>query len=300
MIIVKLMGGLGNQMFQYACGKAVAERLKTELKLDHSFLEDRTPRPEFTFRNYELNAFGINKRLQSDDITNSSHYTHYSETSFFYSPLIQHCSLNTYLEGYFQSERYFIDHAQLIHQTFRFIDELPYSYQHLRDAIFSDNSSIALHIRRGDYLTIRQGNEHPICSLSYYERAIRYLADRIDKPTIYVFSDDPTWVHQAFRIPNYRIVIVDSRQANRNADDLHLMHLCKHHILANSSFSWWGAWLANHPNQIVIGPERWFGNESLNQQTFDLFPAHWLRMGTYPSVTSHRIEHYLTMQKREC
>lgn len=137
-------------------------------------------------------------------------------------------------------------------------------------------NAVSLHVRRGDYvsnLTINQF--HGTCSLEYYNQAIAQIAKKVETPHFFVFSDDPEWVKSNLKI-DYSITIVDHNNADKNYEDIRLMSLCKHHIIANSSFSWWGAWLCRNPNKIVIAPLKWFNDKSIN--TTDLIPDGWIKI----------------------
>jgi hypothetical protein len=118
---------------------------------------------------------------------------------------------------------------------------------------------------------------HGTCGLDYYGKAIDYLAARVASPHLFVFSDDPEWAKQNVTAP-CPVTVVDHNDASTSHEDLRLMSLCRHHIIANSSFSWWGAWLCQNAGKIIVAPKRWFANEEKNRQTGDLFPDGWVRL----------------------
>ncbi len=301
MIVVKLMGGLGNQMFQYAAGKSLASSRQVPLKLDVSFLNDKTPKQDLTFRNYGLSRFNINdeiilpaesSRFQSISgifantkiqSMNRRYFQNklpvpkiikYQETSFY--PGFFKISRNSYLIGYWQSERYFKPYNELIRECFSIND--PTTHQ-MVDATIGENkhaSTVSVHVRRGDYAT----NEliksvHGLCPISYYTNALEIISKHVSDPIFFIVSDDMDWVVQNFAPiqKDYNIVFVTVRD---ELHDLLLMQKCMHNIIANSSFSWWGAWLNNNPDRIVISPRKWFVDQSI--PTDDLIPKSWIRL----------------------
>ncbi len=289
MIIVRVVGGLGNQMFQYALGRALAEVHDTELKLEISSF---AAYPE---RSYKLDAYSINASIanieeidqiifgtrrisqnylmrQLNKIIPINRKRIITENSFGFNPKIFNVQNNTYLIGYWQSYKYFGKIVELIRQELTEKKdpkkEMIDWYQRLKQC-----NSVSIHIRRGDYVSNQKTNEfHGLCSIDYYEKSIQYIAGKISSPRFYVFSDDILWARKNLRI-NYPIEYVSNITQGDEISDLYLMKGCKHHIIANSSFSWWGAWLSNSPNQITIAPKKWFksSNVSLN----DLIPGNW-------------------------
>lgn len=289
MIIVKLMGGLGNQMFQYAFAKQLAHTNHTNLTIDTSYFDTQT------LRTYELNVFQIkeniisgnelNKYLQStaqtftQRIQNKFNAIRYKvqrvpEKQFHFDPSLLKLKGDLYLEGYWQSEKYFKGVETVIRDSFQLKPEFVKNLQYLAEQIRSKNS-ISVHIRRGDYvLNAATNKEHGTVSLDYYERAIEYMAAQIDNPFLYIFSDDMDWVRA-----NLKIMQPHAWMDNENKkghEDLFLMSQCKHQIIANSSFSWWAAWLNAAKNKLVIAPQRWF-NES-EKNTTDIIPENWIKL----------------------
>lgn len=292
MIIVKLMGGLGNQMFQYAVARRLAWRHGTPLKMDFSFLEGE--QTGNTPRIYALDTFRISAEKASQwEITYSSgkgnarflsgiarllqraaRYTSYREHGFQFHPKLLSLSDKVYLEGYWQSEKYFTDITDIIRDEFTFITPAEGINYQLAQEISSVNS-VSLHVRRGDYVTDRQTSEvHGICDGAYYVKAVEEIARAVKDPCFYIFSDDPEWVRKNLKLQySSRYICHNGTMAN---EDLRLMSLCKHHVIANSSFSWWGAWLSANCNKIVMAPDRWFRDPGIN--TCDLIPESWVRI----------------------
>ncbi len=296
MIIVKLMGGLGNQMFQYAAGRSLACRLGVDLKLDLSCLgahhEGDTPRP------YELGCFKIAADKASEDdvaalLGRKTVYATlraklcgrlglqwelsrlYREPHYHYDQNFECLSDNVYLAGYWHSERYFAPIADRIAQEFTC--RHPLLGRNLEIASDIDNTeSVTIHVRRGDYVADRRtGDYHGVCSLEYYRAAIAELAKHTERPHFFIFTDDHSWV-KAHLLLDFPATYVDCNGQDKGYEDLRLMSHCKHHIIANSSFSWWGAWLNRNPAKIVVAPRKWFNGP--NPDTKDLIPAGWIRL----------------------
>ena len=294
MIIVKLMGGLGNQMFQYAAAKALAEHHGVLLKVDLSFLNDRSAKENFTFREYELSCFDTSIEIASKDeisIFNAKNRfyrymmtflgismpLHYYEQSFKYYELFNQLHKETLLEGYFQSEKYFIQIKSLLLENFKWLSPASGIKLKLIESIQAVHS-VSLHIRRGDFVENKVINSiHGLCDINYYERAISEINNSMKNPTFFIFSDDINWAKKKFGwIPS--VIFIDHNKGKESFWDMRLMSYCKHNIIANSSFSWWGAWLNTNKLKIVIAPKIWFNDSIINLQTEDLIPSEWLRI----------------------
>jgi len=297
MIIVKLMGGLGNQMFQYALARHLSIIHKTKLKLDLTFLLDRTPRENFVFRNFELDIFNIKAEIATNkDIDNFfvkpkstkwqdrllEHISPHSiknEKYFHFDADILNSQENTYLEGYWQSEKYFKHIEKIIRNDFIFKNEANELNGTFLKQILEPNS-VAIHIRRGDYEKNPSTNAaHGLCSLEYYQKAIQIITQQIKQPHFYIFSDDNQWAIDNFKI-ELPTTYITQNSTKRGFEDLRLMQNCKHFIIANSSFSWWAAWLSVNKNKIVIAPEKWFNEHTKLYDTpidkKDLLPNQWI------------------------
>lgn len=292
MIIVRLSGGLGNQLFQFATGKALAIRNQQRLVIDDRvFHEDK-------FRTFCLPLFAAEFTLAQDCPEASAilppprkrwaqflfwRWTHgrklrfvREQRSLLFDPGILESGPHAYLHGYWQSEKYFADVASIIRNEL--VIPLPPSGEN--PAWLSEipaGVSVSIHVRRGDYVADPKASRvHGTCSLQYYLDAAHEMARRVSQPcTFYVFSDDPDWVAENLHLPFPTRYIRHNDDAH-NYEDLRLMAACHHHIVANSSFSWWGAWLGCNPDRIVIAPKVWFNDPSRSDQS--LVPPEWLRL----------------------
>ncbi|MCA9658006.1 MAG: alpha-1,2-fucosyltransferase [Myxococcales bacterium] len=288
MIITKLSGGLGNQMFQYAVGRAAAWRAGAELLIDNSIYADPAPYPS---REYALSQFSLDERVAAKaDVRalvgggllervlprrwSGPRGRRVVEADFTFDPEILSCGAGVYLEGYWQSERYFLEFTDEIRQRFTLIDELSVSELPLARQM-REAPSVSLHVRRGDYVAVASTNElYGTCSLQYYAEALRVVCERAGAPRVFAFSDDPEWVKGNLKTDLPLCVVSDGRLTE--GQELVLMSLCQHHIVANSSFSWWGAWLDPSPDAIVVAPDRWF--QAAPWDTRDLVPESWIRL----------------------
>ena len=179
---------------------------------------------------------------------------------------------NIYFEGYFQTEKYFKIFRKELLKDFSLKTELNDKNKKMLEQIKSTNA-ISLHVRHGDYLNLQ--NHFKICSLDYYKNAINLIIQKVENPHFYIFSDDIDWVRKNFNL-NHHITIVDINSSNEGYFDLELMKNCKHNITANSSFSWWGAWLNENPDKIVITPKTWFVNG--DEERIDRIPEDWIEL----------------------
>ena len=290
MIIVQLKGGLGNQMFQYATGLHLSVLRKTELKLDTSFFNIPG---NYTQRHYELDVFGIKATLATAEeitsfrSTSSWRYARYlqrkfpyffnkayiAESGHAYHPLFVHYPKNTYLEGFWQSEKYFSSIAPAIRNTFSFKEPLNEANAALAERI-KTTASVSIHVRRGDYISnpIASGY-HGICEAPYYQNAIKYLQAKHSDIHVFIFSDDLEWVKQNLKF-DLPAEYINHNTGSNSHIDMQLMSLCKHNVIANSSFSWWGAWLNTNPAKIVIAPANWFTDKATDWS--DVYAKSWI------------------------
>jgi hypothetical protein len=291
MIIVKLMGGLGNQMFQYAAAKALSVRHGVTLKVDLSFLNDRSARENFTFREYELDCFdnsipiATNKELSIFNPPNKiisslksflgiSGPMRYCENTFKYNVSFSELPNEILLEGYFQSEKYFLQIRSLLLQDFKWRSPATGVNLSLTENIKSTNS-VSLHIRRGDFAENKVINSfHGLCDINYYKRAISHINLNFENAIFFIFSDDINWAKKEIGMTS-KVVYVDHNIGKESYWDMRLMSYCKHNIIANSSFSWWGAHFNSNPDKKVIYPSKWFGPNYNHYNTKDMYPPSW-------------------------
>jgi hypothetical protein len=269
MIIVRLIGGLGNQFFQYALGRHLAERHKTTLKVDIS------PFEEYKLHKYSLWAFNIQENFASAEDIKA--VTSKKERHFhFDSDVLELCD-NVYLQGYWQSEQYFKDIPELICQEFSVKTTLAGRDKELARLIGSCEA-VCVHIRRGDYVPKTYSDQiFDACELGYYLESIKTILSQVRDPHFFIFSDDPEWARDNLKL-SYPTILVDHNNASKNYEDLRLMGLCKHNIIANSSFSWWGAWLNPNPHKKVCAPKMWFNNNVRNLDSKDIIPSSWIQI----------------------
>ncbi len=295
MIIVKLMGGLGNQMFEYAFGRYLAIKNDTQLKLDISQLKSREIRMEHTVREFALDAFNIPSAIAGPEELkryDKGKFQKVLDLLMLFIPLKRKGlfirepyfrffkkALNTpeesYLDGYWQSEKYFLPVRETLLKDFSLKIPLDSSNKNIAEQIKMERS-VSIHVRRGDYLSIAQNTSlFEICDAAYYVSALNEISKTEKNIVLYVFSDEPEWFNQNVKT-NFPVVYVTHNSGTQSYIDMYLMSLCKHNIIANSSFSWWGAWLNENSNKIVVTPKRWFRNNS--KDTGDLIPKEWIKL----------------------
>lgn len=282
MIITALNGGLGNQMFQYAAGRALAFRLNVELKLDLSSYERQTD-PLVAKRRFSLDNFEITAGIARDEEVEIfkkpkiltglfNKKTYFKEKGMNFNNEFQDLSGDVFLDGYWQSEKYFSEIRDILHEEFQLKDKEELTRVFPKELEGSD--SVSIHIRRSDYITNpTAANVLGFIGIEYYKKAIDYIRGKIQNPKFFVFSDDISWVKKNLDTG------VNSYYMEGNPDhiDLSLMNLCKNNIIANSSFSWWGAYLNLNPEKIVIAPKNWF-KDSKNYSSLDLIPNTWMQL----------------------
>lgn len=254
MITMKVMGGLGNQLFQWACAKSLKKRYNYELRYDFSSYKN-----DGFGRSLELNDIDNLQLCTSEStqekprlqvIQDAFNYSLFSKINFSYK------DVEYILQGYWQSEKYFSNVSEEVRK------ELSPSVK-----IETLDNSVSLHVRRTDYLGIQ--HIHPVQTVEYYQNAIDEIGP-VDK--IYVFSDDISWCETNLKFNNMEFV-----RNNTAIFDMWKMSTCTHNIIANSSFSWWGAWLNNNPNKKVIAPLKWFG-DGASYSGRDIIPTSWKRI----------------------
>lgn len=297
MVIVQLSGGIGNQMFQYALGKHLVIKNKSELKLDvTSFAKDQ-------LRDYALNVFKTTQTFCSQEEANrlrfgltnpvlaaiaekinrvSRKFIGFSaikaaslveEVSHSFNPVVLESKDDIYLQGYWQSEKYFKEIREIIIQEFS-IKTPPEENRTLTNQILGCES-VSLHVRRGDYVSDKKTSKtHSCCSVEYYLNAVKHIKANVKNPVFFIFSDDPDWVEENLKLDN--CYVIRGNEKEKSSEDIRLMASCQHNIIANSSFSWWGAWLNQTPDKIVIAPQKWFNIAKF--ESTDRIPSSWIKL----------------------
>lgn len=292
MIIVGLLGGLGNQLFQYALARRLSILHNVPLKLDISQFETCKP------RKYSLGAFNIiedfatqddiarikgkgfaNFRRLKDKFLPYYKRSYVCERSFCFDPNILKSPENVYLAGCWQSERYFKDIEDIIRCEFA-VKIKPDANNERTTAIINSVNAVSLHIRRTDYASEAVTNRrHGTCALAYYQQAVEIISGKVSSPYFFVFCDDILWAKENLKL-KYPTVFISHNDAAKDFEDLRLMTQCNHHIIANSTFSWWGAWLNRKYDKIVIVPKKWFKKwyNDENIDTKGLIPEGWIKI----------------------
>lgn len=263
MKIIKLQGGLGNQMFQYAYGRNI-ELLGKVISFDISFYHGNKSRIDTT-REFKLDKFNIE--------TKADFLVMRRPIYDLLSKILK--KLKLVENGFWQNEKYFKNIEEIIRKEFTLKNDLNSHSSEISNKILLSTDSVSLHIRRGDYVNDKKTNQHHgTCDINYYKLALEYISSKIGKDIqIFVFSDDITWVKGNMSFP-YPTIYVSSPEIP-DYEELILMSKCKHNIIANSSFSWWAAWLNSNPDKIVIAPKKW-ANGAYNQVKFrDIIPNTW-------------------------
>ena len=280
--IVNFIGGLGNQMFQYAFYKSL-EQCFENVKADIS-----------GFKNYKLhNGFEL-EDIFDIKINHSTNFENLKlggghffiakiwrrvcmlmncyclcKEPFLFDPYIFEHKKSTYYWGHWQNERYFCNISDQIRKDFIFKTQLNEKNLRIKN-IIDEKKSISMHIRRGDY--VNNSIHGDICNAEYYHKAINYINSMVSDATYFIFSDDIAWCKNNFEITNCHYI--DWNKGKESYVDMQLMSLCNHNIIANSSFSWWGAWLNNNPQKIVVSPSKWFNG--IEYDIKDIIPTKWI------------------------
>jgi hypothetical protein len=284
-------GGLGNQLFEYAFGRTLALRSGGELVLDPWEVTSGRSRP------LELHRFNIKARLvnrvehilcrlvDSQRLSSASRLIRKIAPGLLpkvvrkkkhgFDPRLLEQEGSLFLDGWWQSELYFRDHRQAILSELSFRTPPSAENQKWLERIAACNA-VCVHVRRGDYVSDPFALKNfGLCGLDYYKAAIALIQQRVPDPTYFIFSDDPEWTRQNLPVPEPRHFITHNCNI-ADYEDLRLMSACSHFVIANSTFSWWGAWLSTHPGKIVVAPQRWFVNESVSSQ--DIIPESWIKI----------------------
>jgi len=284
MIITMIYGGLGNQMFQYAIAKSIANKNGVNFQLDISRMNSKY------FRDFNLEKFKIDLNIAKEEDVRSYKSLYLLESlsrrlkvNFFIDKYLEKKEFvfdknvmklsSCYIQGYWQSFRYFTDIRDVLLNDFRLKGKMNYSNLFILDKIKSQNS-ISVHIRRGDYVTNKKNSSiYHHLNINYYRSAIDYMASMVEEPFFFIFSDDPKWAHENLKLKN--TMVVDVNKFDNPEFDLVLMSECEHNIIANSTFSWWGAWLNQNKSKIVVCPKKWMV-KSIDLS--DLYPEEWVQL----------------------
>ena len=286
MIIVNLIGGLGNQMFQYAIGRYLSILSNQKLFLNTSIYDSGESN-----RGFDLDIFKLSKQVEGDiekvlRLINVNIPVFHLNERFFHYDIAQINQLNkillsksknvkphVLLTGYWQSDKYFRKIEHILRDDFNFRKPLYGKWKVLNREILATNS-VMINIRRGDYL--ERLDYHGVVDLEYINSAIKMIKERVQNINFYVFSDDMEWCRSNI-VNNENMIFVGEEYYDLKYQFyLQLMINCKHFIISNSSFSWWSAWLAPNKNKIVIAPKKWFVADHLD--TKDLIPVNWIKI----------------------
>lgn len=290
MIIVELTGGLGNQLFQYATGMNLSIQKKVPLLLDLSWFNSQNK------RKYQLDLLNISSdtahisevkkiknrknnkiieilnRVSGGKIPWLKSYVFIEKNSGHFDNNLFSCPKNCFIRGYWQSEKYFLEIKETIRKEFTLKKDFSVKVKTISAQMRSDTNSVSVHVRRGDY--VKENIGHCVTNLDYYYRAIEFLTNQGIDPKFYVNSDDIEWARENLSIfPG--IIFIDRHICNNDAEELLLMSHCHHHINANSSFSWWSAWLNEQEDSIVTVPNKWFSSRPFPE---DRIPNRWYRL----------------------
>jgi len=286
-VVVSLYGGLGNQLFQYATGYALSKHHNCKLILDLAWfdvvpkLKGTTPR-KFSLDPFHLDVeqqhVGINRlwsKLQRLPLFKRGQMQLFREQSFQFDPKLFMAPAPLWLDGYWQSPKYFEKWASDIRHKIGKPNQMSPKTKEMMSLI-SHSDSVCVHIRRGDYVTNAQAKEcHGLCSLDYYREGIKRVTAHVGNPHGFIFSDDPAWVQKHFKV-EIPFTVIDINGPDEAHEDLWLMAACKYFVIANSSLSWWGAWLSESPSKVVVAPLDWFKDNP--NQTRDLIPQGWIQI----------------------
>ena len=285
MIIVRMVGGVGNQLFCYAYAKSLQQK-GYDVKIDIStFKFNKIDSYEFDKYNIDIpistqeeNERLFNNSLLSKilkrfgiDISNKVR-----EKSLLFDESLLRINDNSYVDGYFQNEKYFYDIRDIILEQISINRPLSNFTKSIQKKINSLNNTCSIHVRRGDMANDINVKIHGVCSVEYYNNAIEYLKNKLGEVNYFIFSDDFEWCRSNLKIDN--AIFVESDEHRIAHEDIYLMSLCDHNIIANSTFSWWGAWLNDNVSQISIAPMEWFKDKKYQKQSQDIVPNGWIKI----------------------
>lgn len=293
---------MGNQMFQYAVGRSLTEQHKTSLKLDLTFLLNRLPRKDFVFRDYDLGIFDIIENpnflsrlamknkiardisypalrlyLQARNVFDKKYWARERQNYLFDENVLK-LPDDVYLDGYWQSYKYFEKISGIIRKEFTFKANFSKKESEMAREIQSV-SSVCVNIRRSDYVSNPVNSKFfEALGIDYYKQADAIIKSRVSDPRFFVFSDDTDWCKNNLNFGDNTTFVGHEYAGDRFQSYLRLMTLCKHYIIPNSTFAWWAAWLNTSPDKIVIAPKQWVTDKNININTSDLIPPSWIRI----------------------
>lgn len=304
-IVIRIRGGLGNQMFQYAFGKAIALEYNKKLFIDKTILEAYPIPNTVTPRNFELDIFNVEYVEFSSVKKLANKFKHptikkilikgayyFFNQKYKWQSVVQNNddhpddvlnritkSSNLQLDGYFQSNLFFEKYRDEIIKDFSFKEKPTSNSQEWLDLIKAQKNTVALHVRRGDYLLQHNQSAHGMCDLNYYKKAIEYILSELGSANFMVFSDDIEWCKEQFNSEeNKQFFFIEGNTKEHAYEDIRLMTNCQHNIIANSSFSWWAAYLNENDNKIVIRPSKWFALENSSVKEKVICPINWMEI----------------------
>lgn len=280
-VTIRIMGGLGNQLFQYALGRSLEINCGAEIFFNTTSIDLKSGRKfmldQFNTR-MNIGPWDVEKGFLNQFINIIKGTFYIKENRMQFIPSL-FCKIknggNFYLEGYWQTEKYFQSIREQLLTEITLKDQYSEKARAISDSIFS-TTSVSLHLRRGDYITNPNYNKiHGVCSIEYYQEAIKRIEQKIPNPYFFVFSDDIEWVKENLTHTMKNVTFVSGRNF-RDEEELLLMSECKHNIIANSSFSWWAAWLNKNNDKIVIAPKEWFKVSFSGIK--DIIPISWTQI----------------------
>jgi hypothetical protein len=283
MVIVKLSGGLGNQMFQYALGRRLSLNWDDKLAFDSSWFSNI--KKGDTIRDLEISKFNIvvNEVVQSDierarpnlfiKILNKIKGRFNRNIFYTFNRSLLKKRKDIFLDGYFQSYKYFESIRELLLKDFTLKNGYSEEVDKIKMEIEKAGQAVSIHVRRGDFATSCK-DWHGLCSVDYYKKAFVEIKKKYPAVTLFVFSDDIGWAEENLKLDAQTIFA--SRPTLNAVEEMLLMSLCKHQIIANSTFSWWAAWLNENNKKIVVAPSRWLVASNIN--TNDLLPHDWIKI----------------------
>jgi len=291
MIILRLKGGLGNQLFQYAFARTIALRTNRQLYLDLGYLT--LAKYRFTPRDFKLERLGNYKLVDGSIETSYNEFHAAGHTAYIYEHFdkdkvwatIDNPEMKAILlDGYFQDQFYFTPFLNQIRNEFKSFLNSYYPSRNLSgDLINSRRQTVAVHLRRTDYLQPSILHTHGICEADYYQQAVAIMKSRLSSPYFYIFSDDTQEADRLFsnllkEQTNISVILQQAPSKDNDLIELALMSRCKNFIIANSSFSWWGSYLSDADPKLVVAPKQWLLSENLRREAEGIVLQSWIRI----------------------